>query len=109
MSNIAGAKPEFNHEYIEWLATMANLPVDDRLLTRMKDHYETVALRMRTDFSGSRFWKRLKRELKEYNSQYYVSRGGHNLLMYQTLQGDRAPQAGFASGLREKSWGSFYL
>jgi len=64
-------KPETVKAYAEWLKTTRNISVSERY----EAYYESVALRVKTDFEKSDFWVQLLENLENYDQEYQVKQG----------------------------------
>jgi hypothetical protein len=85
-------KPEDVDKYKKWLLDNLKFKVD----SKVENHYESIAARIKTDFELSQPWTDLNKKLTDYSSEYLASTG------YQLLISDFKPT------LVTKTFSSFF-
>ncbi|MFC1924411.1 hypothetical protein ACFLXA_03490, partial [Chloroflexota bacterium] len=63
-------KPSDIEQYKWWLKEHHQVEITDRL----KNNYESATDKMKKQFQKSVFWKKLGRNLREYNDEYYLDK-----------------------------------
>ena len=63
-------KPNDIDEYKKWLKEEHNVEISDRTRT----YYESVAVKIKSEFEKSDFWRQLVGNLQEYDHKYYSNR-----------------------------------
>lgn len=72
-------KPLNTIEYIRWLKIRHGVEITDKV----RNHYESVTAKMKTEFENSPFWQQLVSNLREYHDEYSIETG-YPLLHYPT-------------------------
>ena len=74
-NDIVIIKPENLEQYKKWLKTELGFEID----SKYEFYYNTVVSHLKTEFENCIFWQNVKQNLKEYDDEYFVSKGVHLL------------------------------
>jgi ppGpp synthetase/RelA/SpoT-type nucleotidyltranferase len=64
-------KPKNIEQYKDWLKSQHGISLSEK----NENYYNSVAVRVKSDFEKSEFWLRLQSELQNLNQRYYIDTG----------------------------------